>query len=172
MPLIARAAPLLILLVACAALGAALIFQHVFGYVPCQMCLWQRWAYYVGIPLAAVLAAGGTRLPSGLVKAGLAVLLLVFAANAALGLYHAGVEWHFWPGPTSCGAGAAGPSTGSLIEDLKRTRVVACDAAPWHFLGLSFAGWNMVASAVVALMSGVGLLGRRPYGSSSVSQYR
>jgi disulfide bond formation protein DsbB len=161
MPLIARAAPLLILLIACAALGAALIFQHVFGYVPCQMCLWQRWAYYLGIPLAAVLAAGGARLPPGVVKIGLFVLLVSFAGNAALGLYHAGVEWHIWPGPTSCGAGAEGPSTGSLIEDLKRTRVVACDAAPWHFLGLSFAGWNTVASAALAGVAAIGLFRRR-----------
>ena len=168
----ARLAPLIIALLAAAALATALVYQHVFGYVPCMLCLWQRWAYYLGIPLAVVLAAGGVRLPRGAVLAGLGVLLLMFAANAALGAYHAGVEWHLWAGPTSCGQGAAGPSTGNLIEDLKRTRVVACDAAPWHFLGLSFAGWNMAISALLAVIAALGLASRRAYGSSSVSQYR
>lgn len=173
MHLIARLAPLLIALLAAASLATALVFQHGFGYVPCMLCLWQRWAYYLGIPLAVILAAGGVRLPRGAVAAGLGVLLVIFAANAALGAYHAGVEWHLWAGPTSCGQGAAGPNTGNLIEDLKRTRVVACDAAPWHFLGLSFAGWNMAISALLALIAALGLAGRRrSYGSSSESQYR
>src|SRR5688500_3033258 len=84
---IARVLPLVIALLATASLGSALIFQHVFGYVPCAMCLWQRWPYYLGIPLAVVLAAGGARLPRGAVMAGLAVLLVLFAGNAVLGAY-------------------------------------------------------------------------------------
>ncbi|MGQ4274261.1 disulfide bond formation protein B [Terrihabitans sp. B22-R8] len=168
-----RAVPLVIALLAIASIITALVFQHVFGYVPCALCLWQRWPYYIGIPVAAVLAAGGVSLPRGAVIAGLAVLLILFAVNSVLGLYHAGVEWRFWPGPSTCSAGAAGPNTGNLIEDLKRTRIVACDAAPWHFLGLSFAGWNMAISAVLAAIAAFGLAARaRFYGSSSVSQYR
>jgi disulfide bond formation protein DsbB len=27
---------------------------------------------------------------------------------------------------------------------------VRCDEAPWRFLGLSFAGWNMVVSVALA----------------------
>jgi disulfide bond formation protein DsbB len=173
MSIITRMIPLVIALVATAALVAALVFQHGFGYVPCALCLWQRWPYYIGIPVAAVLAAGGVRLSPALVKAGLAALFVLFAANAVLGGYHAGVEWHFWPGPATCSAGAAGPSTGNLIEDLRRTRVVACDAAPWHLLGLSFAGWNMVISAVLAALAAWDFAERRRrYGSSSESQYR
>ncbi|PQA71535.1 disulfide bond formation protein B, partial [Brucella oryzae] len=30
------------------------------------------------------------------------------------------------------------------------TRPPACDSAPGHFLGLSFAGWNVVASLLFA----------------------
>lgn len=150
-----------------AALGAALYFQYWLGYVPCALCLWQRWAYYLGIPLALALAlmaaAGQGRI---LVRLGLWLLALAFAANAVLGLYHAGIEWGFWPGPATCASGAVGPSSGNLLQDLRNTRIVPCDAAPWRFAGLSFAGWNMVISAGLALVAGLGA----GQGSSSVSQ--
>ena len=74
-----------------------------------------------------------------------------FLANAGLGTYHAGVEWKFWPGPDTC-AGAAQPLStgGGLLEDLAATRVIRCDEAPWQFLGLSLAGWNVAASLLLA----------------------
>jgi disulfide bond formation protein DsbB len=34
--------------------------------------------------------------------------------------------------------------------------VIRCDEAPWHFLGLSFAGWNAVASFVLAIIATFG----------------
>ena len=47
-----------------------------------------------------------------------------------------------------------GVSTGGgLLKDLATTRVIRCDEAPWHFLGLSFAGWNVVASGLLAIGS-------------------
>ena len=74
-----------------------------------------------------------------------------FLANAGLGVYHAGVEWKFWAGPDTCAA-AQGLSTsaGGLLESIEKTRVVRCDEAPWHFLGLSFAGWNVLISLALA----------------------
>jgi len=75
-----------------------------------------------------------------------------FLANAGLGIYHAGVEWKFWAGPDTCGA-AQGLSTtsGGLLESLEKIRVVRCDEAAWRFLGLSFAGWNVLISLALAL---------------------
>ncbi len=136
--------------IAAAALLAAFYFQHVLGYQPCQLCLWQRWAYYVGIPLLALAAILQSRTL-------LLLAALVFAANAVFGLYHAGIEWDFWAGPASCGAGA-GVTGGDLLSNLKTTKIVPCDSAPWRFLGLSFAGWSM---AICAAVAGISLAGTR-----------
>ncbi len=80
------------------------------------------------------------------------LVALAFLANSGLALYHSGVEWKFWPGPDTC-AQAPGALTpiggGSLLDNLSRTRVVRCDEASWRFLGLSFAGWNVIASFVI-----------------------
>ena len=96
-------------------------------------------------------------LSAGYARLAAAVFLLVaagFLANAGLGTYHAGAEWKFWPGPDTCGGAPQPLSTGGgLLKDLATTRVIRCDEAPWHFLGLSFAGWNVVASVLLAIGS-------------------
>jgi disulfide bond formation protein DsbB len=122
-------------------------FEYIGGYIPCPLCLQQRWAYYFGIlaTFFGLILLGGTR-PNQATWVFFIVALAYFA-NAGLGVYHAGAEWKFWPGPDTCGAGQTiSTSAGGLLRDLGQTRVIRCDEAPWRFLGLSFAGWNVVVS--------------------------
>lgn len=143
----------IVLLIAAAVIVAALGFEHIGGYTPCPLCLQQRYAYYAGVPalfLALVLIAAERP------KLAALVFLLVaaaFLANAGLGAYHAGVEWKLWPGPETCAATGVQPlgsGSGGVLGSLSKTRVIRCDEAPWHFLGLSLAGWNVVASLLLA----------------------
>ena len=100
-----RAAILVILAVAAATIGTALFSQHVLGYIPCRLCYWQRQPYYVAMPVALALIV--MPLSDRARRGGLLVLALIFLVGAALGAYHAGVEWGFWPGPADCGGAAA-----------------------------------------------------------------
>ncbi|MFD1333500.1 disulfide bond formation protein B [Methylopila musalis] len=151
-------AALAVAVIGAAAIGGALVFEHVFGYVPCMLCLWQRWPYYLGVPLAlaaAALARGGT---TGAARAALILVALLFAVGAGLGVHHAGVEWGFWPGPASCaGANAAPSSVGGLMESMRGTRIVPCDSAAWRFLGLSLAGYNALIAAGLSAIAVWGL---------------
>lgn len=169
-----RAAILVILAVAAATIGTALFSQHVLGYIPCKLCYWQRQPYYVAIPVALALIV--LPLSDRVRRGGLVILALIFLAGAALGAYHAGVEWDFWPGPADCG-GAAPPAAGSMADfrkQLETTRVVSCTEAAFRVLGLSMAGWNVVVSLALASFAAAAARrpGPMPYGSSSVSQYR
>lgn len=145
----------LVLFAAVAVILAALAFEHIGGYKPCELCLQQRWAYYLNIPLLLVaLVLLGAHQPKA---AGTIFLLcgLAFLANAGLSAYHAGVEWEFWAGPDTCSAGAlqALPKSGAdLLKSLSRPEVVPCTAAQLRVLGISFAGWNFLAS--LALLAG------------------
>lgn len=144
----------LALILSAASILAALGFQYIGGYQPCMLCLWERYAYYFAVPalfVAVMLYSGGNR---GLAAAIFALVALAFLANAGLGTYHAGAEYKFWPGPAACGGGG-GLSTdaGSLLQDLRHVRVVRCDEPALVFLGLSFAGWNVVASLIVMALS-------------------
>ena len=94
----------LVLFAAVVVIMTALAFEHFGGYLPCPLCLQQRYAYYAGIPALF-----------------LALVLL-----------------------------SAGYARGAAAVFL---RVVRCDKAPWQFLGLSFAGWNVVASGLLTIGS-------------------
>lgn len=125
----------------------ALGFEHIGGYIPCELCLMQRWAYYGGVPvlfLALVLVSAHAPRAAGLL---FFLMAVAFLANAGLGVYQAGAEWKFWPGPSTC-TGTQGITTnaGNLLGDLVNTRVVRCDEPQFRMFGLSFAGWNVLTS--------------------------
>jgi disulfide bond formation protein DsbB len=135
-----------------AVIATVLAFQHIGGYIPCKLCLEQRQPYYAAIPLALIALALPAR-PAALKLARLlfAAIALAMAVTMALAIYHAGVEWNWWLGPTDCGAtgGNISADVGDLLNDLAATRPPACDEAAGRFLGLSFAGWNVIVSALL-----------------------
>ena len=155
----ALVAALAIAAIAAATLAGAWFFQLVLDIRPCPLCLEQRYAYYLAIPLAALTAlAAGSNAPRALVVAGLVVLALAAFGNAALGAYHAGVEWGFWPGPSDC-TGPIGDlgSAGTLLERLDTAKVIRCDEVQWRFLGLSLAGYNVLISLVMLAIAARGI---------------
>ena len=142
----------LTLMAALAGISLALGAQFLGGLAPCPLCLQQRYAYYAGIPLLfvslALIAAEQRRNAAILFF----LISLAFLANAGLGVYHAGAEWKFWPGPDTCAAGTLpAESKTSILERLKNVQVVRCDEASFRFLGLSFAGWNVFLSVALCI---------------------
>ena len=135
-----------VFLIAAATIFAALAFEHLGGYAPCPLCLEERYAYYF---------AGRA---TSLARILLVLIALAFLANAAAGIYHAGIEWKWWPGPGECsGAFELQWGEGGIVD----TPVIRCDEASWRFLGLSFAGWNAAVSALLACVASYGATRRR-----------
>jgi disulfide bond formation protein DsbB len=157
-------AALAVAVIAALTLAGAWFFELVLDIRPCPLCLEQRYAYYLAIPLGAlVVFAAAKGAPRPLLLAGLAVLALAALANAWLGGYHAGVEWGFWQGPTDC-TGPVGNlgSAGTLLERLDTVKVIRCDEVQWRFLGLSLAGYNVLISLLMAAIAAWGFVaGRR-----------
>ena len=152
-----------IALVAAATLAGAWFFQLVLDILPCPLCLEQRYAYYLMVPLGLVLAfASAKGAPRAVVVAGFVALALAALGNAWLGGYHAGVEWHFWRGPTDC-TGPVGNlgSAGDLLARLDTVKVIRCDEVQWRFLGLSLAGYNVLISLLLAALAVWGLKSAR-----------
>jgi disulfide bond formation protein DsbB len=134
---------------AVALLLGALGFQYFDRLPPCELCMWQRWPHVA----AAVVGFGGPLLirlrlverGSASAVAGLAALLV--AISGAVGVYHAGIEWHWWPGPQSC-TGSAFQYTGGHLD--LNAPVVMCDRAAWRLFGISLAGYNALISFAIA----------------------
>ncbi|RWX74376.1 disulfide bond formation protein B [Neorhizobium lilium] len=139
--------------------GSALCFEYFGGYIPCHLCLIERNPYYYGIPLGLLaLLASQFRLPGWVPRGLLVVIGVMMLVGAGMGIYHSGIEWGFWPGPSSCtstpGAGTA--SAGDLLSSLNTVHGPQCDQAALRILGLSLAGWNAVASLILAAIAFVG----------------
>jgi disulfide bond formation protein DsbB len=156
----ALSAALAIAVIAAATLAGAWFFQLVLDIRPCPLCLEQRYAYYLAIPLGALVAlAAGRDAPRAVLVAGFAVLAAAALGDAGLGVYHAGVEWQFWQGPTDC-TGPVGNlgSAGNLLARLDTVKVIRCDEVQWRFLGLSLAGYNVLISLLMAALAAWGLV--------------
>jgi disulfide bond formation protein DsbB len=137
----------LLLVASVAVVGGALLFQYVGGLEPCELCLYQRWPYYAAIAATGVaLLSGGERA----MEAVIALCGLLFAASAVLALYHVGVEHHLFTGPTACTGSLTGASSvEALTAQLLARQPVNCDEPAWRLFGISLAGWNLVASALI-----------------------
>lgn len=132
-----------------ALLGGAYYFQYVVGLAPCELCLWQRWPHMAAIAagLAALACYARPRLAQALLLMAIAALI----ATSAIGVFHAGVEYHWWQGPQACsGTIPRGLSPEELKKYLFSAKMVRCDEIPWAMMGISMAGWNALLSAALA----------------------
>ncbi|MBN9245219.1 MAG: disulfide bond formation protein B [Mesorhizobium sp.] len=146
-----------------ATVGGALAFQYIGGYIPCKLCYEQRIPYYVGAPLMLVAClASLLRAPAWAVRSLLAVGGLLMLYGLYLGVYHSGVEWAWWPGPTDC-TDVAGPvDTGGngVLDALNKFVPPSCDKAALRILGLSLAGWQAIAALILGTVAFKGALGK------------
>ena len=135
---------------------SALALQYLGGYVPCELCLTERWPYYIGIPVAVLAGlASALRLPPAVPRGLLGLAAAIMLVGAGLSVYHAGVEWKFWEGPTACSTSidAIAKTTGGLLDDLSNQHGPSCSDAALRVLGLSLAGWNVIVSLILAAIA-------------------
>lgn len=146
--------PVLAVAASAAMLGGAHAFEAM-GYSPCSLCLRQREVYWgaIGVGVAGLVLIRLWKNPY-LPRAVCLLLGVAFFAGAGVAIYHAGVEWKFWPGPNACSS--LGGPVGDLNDALNR-RIIAvpCDEAAWRdpVTGLSMAGWNAIISLKLAILS-------------------
>ena len=134
---------------ALALIMGALGYQYLGAMPPCPMCHWQRWPHIVAIA-AGLLALASFAWPRlALVFALIAITALV--VTSAIGVFHVGVEYHWWQGPQACSGNIPrGLSAEQLKKYLFGARMVRCDETVWSLWGLSMAGWNALLSAGLA----------------------
>lgn len=162
----AASAALAVFVLSAATILGAWFFEYVVKLPPCPLCLEERIPYHAVIPLSLLMAiAALVRAPQKLLAVGFVAIIVAALCNVVMGTYHAGVEWHFWAGPTDCTGTLSDLSAdGPLIDQLHSFNVVRCDEAAWRFLGISLAGYNVLISLALIVIAGFGLAARRPAG--------
>jgi disulfide bond formation protein DsbB len=134
------------LLVPAALLLGAYGSQYIGGLVPCEMCWWQRYPHFAAVALA-LLAFALRGAPARTLVALAAVAIVV---SGGIGIFHAGVEYHWWEGVTRCTVAA--PASGAdFRKEIMNAPIVRCDQAQWTLFGISLAGWNAIVSIPAGL---------------------
>jgi len=132
-------------------LAGAHIFEAL-GYPPCELCLDQREAHWtalatssVGLTLSIFTKARITAI------AAVGAVAMIYLISAILAGYHTGVEFYFWPGPSSCGTSSTIAVEGLNLENAldQGPTGPSCAEALWRFLGVSMAGYNMLFSTAI-----------------------
>ena len=134
----------LALLIPAALLAGAWGFQLIGHLYPCEMCHWQRWPHYAALPIALLAFVPG--MPQ---RPLVALAAIAIAISGAIGVAHAGVEYHWWQGFTPCTSTFS--SGGDTLSAIMNAPVVRCDAPQWTFAGISLAGFNAIVSLGGAL---------------------
>jgi disulfide bond formation protein DsbB len=138
-------------------LAGAYAFQYLGGLAPCPLCLEQRVPWFVLIAVgAATASAQALQAPRPLILTLYGVAAGVALWGAWLGLFHAGVEYKWWPGPADC-AGTGLPPQGDLLAPLSQSQIVRCDEVPWSLIGISLAGFNFLFSLAALALAGLGV---------------
>ena len=116
--------------------------QYIGGLHPCEMCWWQRYPHYAAVPLALL----GLFTTNPMLKR-VATALAAFAilTSGLIGGYHAGVEYGWWQGLSTCSTVPTG-SAAEVMEQILNAPTIRCDVAPWDLFGISLAGFNFLLS--------------------------
>jgi len=137
----------LALVVPLALLAGALGSQYLGGLFPCEMCHWQRWPHYAAVPLAIFAILLKDR-RSGTLFVWLATTAIF--VSGAIGVFHAGVEYQWWEGLTSCSTSPG--SGGDFLTDIMATPIISCEQPQWTLFGISLAGFNAILSIGAAMV--------------------
>lgn len=141
-------------------LGAALSSEYWGGLAPCELCMLERWPWAVAITIAIIVLFVGHR---ALLPWVTLALGLVFLVSIGFAFYHVGVEQHWFAGPSACTTSAAPATT---LEEMRQrilsAQVVRCDEVQWSLYGVSLAGWNLLASLVMAVLCAAAFWYARP----------
>ena len=154
----ARLARIIAFVIPASLLAGAWSFQLWGGLFPCEMCLWQRWPHYCALIVAAFAFAMPPRIAKGLV----ALAAVLIAISGFIAIFHAGVEYRWWPGVTACTGtlDLSGLTPAERLQRIMNTPAVPCDVAQWRLVGISLAGFNAIISLGSAAVIGI-LLGKR-----------
>jgi disulfide bond formation protein DsbB len=125
-------------------LAGAYVSQYGFGLYPCEMCWWQRYPHFAALALALVAVVVRPKAP----WIGLAALAIL--VSGLIGAFHAGVEYGWWQGFTTCSS-PVDSSGGDPLAAIMNAPLIRCDVAPWSLAGISLAGFNALISVLSAV---------------------
>ena len=122
---------------------------------PCKLCFYQRFPYFI-----VILLASSSLLIKNLKIKKLTFIfyILIFFISLIMSLYHFGIEKNLWNALTGCEANIKSfGNSNNLKEYLLNEDYVSCNNVSFKFLGISLAGYNVIISFILLVISTIGL---------------
>lgn len=132
-----------------AVIVASLFFlDHILKIPVCPLCFIQRPSWYIILIVLPLNFLIKSRLQL-FINTSIVSLLLLFTMS--YGIFQAGAEWKLWQGLASCG-NIQQDIKNFIIPNISNSNLlqlpdyIPCSTDPWRFLGISFAGYNVLIS--------------------------
>ncbi|SVE16201.1 uncharacterized protein METZ01_LOCUS469055 [marine metagenome] len=137
--------------------GFAFYLQLFQDLPPCVLCQYQRLPYLAIITIASLGILASRNAKYCKLTVSMATLCaLTFFIGSMTALFHLGVEMEWWKGTAGCGVtGLNATSVETLKDTIMKSPLTNCGDVLWRYLGISLAGWNLLWSTSLAIVSAI-----------------
>ncbi|PPR46713.1 MAG: Disulfide bond formation protein B [Alphaproteobacteria bacterium MarineAlpha5_Bin9] len=140
---------IIILFISSGAIITALIAEHFFNKYPCQLCIYQRYPYYLMIMLSLFYFVRNFSLILYSI-----ISTLSFFVGSIFALWHVGVEKNILPGLSGCTISLnSSESLGDLKNKILSQPITNCEDVIWTFFGFSAASVNSILYICLFILS-------------------
>ena len=138
---------LFILFYSLLAIFFALYVEHVLGYKPCKLCLYQRIPYIVSIFISFV---GYNYFKNDKI---LILIVVIFSISVLISGYHYGIENNIFEEFSGCTANTLEIIDKSELLKSLNDNVPSCKDVNFKLFGISLAGINFLLSLLIVIYS-------------------
>ena len=138
---------LFILFYSLLAIFFALYVEHVLGYKPCKLCLYQRIPYIVSIFISFV---GYNYFKNDKI---LILIVVIFSISVLISGYHYGIENNIFEEFSGCTASTLEIIDKSELLKSLNDNVSSCKDVNFKLFGISLAGINFLLSLLIVIYS-------------------
>ena len=138
---------LFILFYSLLAIFFALYVEHVLGYKPCKLCLYQRIPYIVSIFISFV---GYNYFKNDKI---LILIVIIFSISVLISGYHYGIENNIFKEFSGCAVNSLEIVDKTELLNSLNNNVTSCKDVNFKLFGISLAGINLLFSLLIIIYS-------------------
>ena len=142
--------PIIVLTISSIAIISALTVEYLFNILPCKMCLYQRYPFYL-IIFISIIYLFSKKIPLIWYYW---ICALSFSFGLFFAIWHVGIEQKILPSLQGCSNTIHNTqSIAKLQEQIINQNIVNCDEITWSIMGLSAATLNSLLLIVLLVIN-------------------
>ena len=130
--------------------------EFVLGWKPCELCILQRYPYFIIIIISIALTVAKIKNINISSKLAIVLILAPIFTGLLIAVYHFGVENSYWRNISACSDQLSNidVNTDNLLSGLDEIKPNCSD--PVKLLGLSISGYNILSNILMIMILFVG----------------